>query len=205
MKLPKQKNNAGFSLIELMAAMVVTLVLLSLVSMMMMSVFGTRRRESQRTDAMTSAKAALNLMSREISNAGYGLTTNGLITADSGSHKLRFRSNVENDNSSTNSANEDVTYYHDTVNQALMRYDPQATPQTSVVINGVSEATFEYFDYSGSSSTPTQKLVPSDNTGKIRINVTVQLDDVEGQMDEQIVSFTSEVTLRNSKYMLKLY
>ena len=97
MKSSKQKNDAGFSLIEMMAAMVVTLVLLSLVSTMMMSVFGTRRRESQRTDAMTSAKAALNLMSREISNSGYGLTTNGLIAADSDSHKLRFRSNVEND------------------------------------------------------------------------------------------------------------
>lgn len=201
----KQKNDAGFSLIEMMAAMVVTLVLLSLVSTIMMSVFGIRRRESQRTDAMTSAKAALNLMSREISNAGYGLTTNGIIAADSDFRKLRFRSNIENDNSSTNSSSEDITYYHDTVNKAVVRYDPHATPQTSVVINGVSEATFEYFDYSGSSSTPTQKLIPSNNTGKIRINVTVRLDNIEGQMDDQIVSFTSEVTLRNSKYILKLY
>jgi prepilin-type N-terminal cleavage/methylation domain-containing protein len=205
MKLPKQKKNAGFSLIELMAAMVVTLILLSLISMILMSTFGTRRRESQRTDAMTSAKAALNLMSREISNAGYGLTTNGIVVADSDFHKLRFRTNIENDNSSTNSPNEDVMYYHDAVNETVMRYDRNGTPQVSVLINGVSEASFEYFDYSGSSSTSTQKLVPSNNTGRIRINVTVRLDDVEGQVEEQAVSFTSEVTLRNSKYMLKLY
>ena len=205
MKFSKLKNNRGFSLIELLIAMAITLVLLGLVSMMMKSVFGTRRRESQRTDAMTSAKAALNLMSREISNSGFGLKTNGLITADSDSHKLRFRTNIENDNSSTNSPNEDVTYYHDAVNEAVVRFDPRGAPQTSVVINGVSEATFEYFDYSGSSSTPVQKLTASNNTGKIRINVTVRLDDVDGQIDDQIVSFTSEVTLRNSKYMLKLY
>lgn len=205
MKFTKQRKEAGFSLIEMLIVMVVTIMLLSLVSLLMTSAFGTRQRESQRTDALSSSKTALNIMSREVSNAGFGLTSNGLIVADSDAHKLRFRTNVDNTDSNTNSPGEDVTYYYDSINRSIVRYDPHDSPQNSVVINQVSEVTFNYFDYSGSSSTPTQQSIPSNNTGKIRITVTVQMDNVGSQMDDQTISFVSEVTLRNSKYMLNIY
>lgn len=199
------KQQAGFSLIELLTAMVVTLILLSMVSIILTSAFGTRRRESQRADAMTSAKAALNLMSREISNAGYGLTSNGIVTADSNNRKLRFRTNVENTDSTTNSLNEDITYFYDAANESVVRFDPRGTPQTSVIVNGVSEVSFDYFDYTNGNPNPTQNTSPSENTGRIRINVVVRLENIDGQVDGQTISYTSEVTLRNSNYMLKLY
>ena len=204
MKLRRNKNESGFSLIELIISMTITLVLLGLASGLLSGALSTRKRESRKTDALTSSQAALNLLSREIGNSGYGLTTNGIVTADSNPQMLHFRSNVENGDATTNSPGEDLTYYFDEDTQSIVRYDPNDNPQTAVIVNRISDVTFQYFDYNGT-STPTQQTIPTNNTGRVRINITVQLEPVEGQPDNQIVSFTSDVTLRNSKYMLKQY
>lgn len=205
MKLPKSKKNQGFSLLELIISMTITLTLLGVVSTLLVGAIGTRDRESRRTDAMTSAQAALNVMSREIANAGYGLTNNGIVTADSNTQKLHIRSNTQNNDLVTNSPGEDVMYYFNEDTDSIIRYDANDNPQMSVVINRVSNITFQYFDYIGNSSIPTQQVIPTNNTGRVRINVTVQLPPVQGQPDNDTVTFTSDVTLRNSNYMLNQY
>jgi prepilin-type N-terminal cleavage/methylation domain-containing protein len=211
MKKNKPKPNAGFSILELIVAMTVILICLGIVSTLIGRAFSVRARESQRTDALTSAQAALNVISREISNAGFGIYTgtsnrtasNGIIAADSNDKRIHFRANIENVGPvggetvvSTNEAGEDITY---------VRYDPNDEPQTSVVINRISDVTFQYFDYVGTNSTGTAVTVPTNNTGRVRITVKVQLDAVHGQPNPLDVTFTSEVTLRNSKYMLNQY
>lgn len=201
----KKINDKGFSLLELIIAMAFTLVLLGIVSTLFTAAVGTRSRQSRRTDALTSAQAALNVMSREISNSGYGLTNNGMVPSDSHQQRLHFRSNVVNTDSSTNSAGEDVTYFYDANTQSIVRFDANDAPQTSIVVNRISNITLTYFDYNGSSSTPVQRTSPTSSTGRIRINVTVQLEDVAGQPVNQSVAFTSDVTLRNSDYMLFQY
>jgi prepilin-type N-terminal cleavage/methylation domain-containing protein len=205
MKKVKDTKNKGFSLIELLVAMTITLILLGVATSLFAGALGTRNRESRKTDALTSARAALSAISREIGNAGYGMTTNGVVTSDSGAQKLRFRANINNEDWSTNRAGEDVTYFFDSATQSIVRYDPNATPNTSVIVNRISNVSFSYFDYVGSNSTPTTATTPTPNTGRVRITVTVKLEDVVGQPKNQSVTFTSDVTLRNSPYMLNQY
>lgn len=212
-KRNKNKKNTGFSLLELMVAMTIMLVLLGIASSLFARALNIRSRESRRTDALTSAQAALNVISREVANTGYGLQNNGLIAGDSGEKRVRFRANLDNTNSCTTERGEDVTYYFDALNQSIMRYERYAaTPcgtdiltETSVVVNGISEVNFKYFDYVGSNSSPTQQTVPTLNTGRITLNVTVNLENVRDQPSNQKVSFTSDITLRNSVYMLNQY
>jgi len=185
--------------------MMFTLILLGIVSTLFTAAVGTRSRQSRRTDALTSAQAALNVMSREISNSGYGLKTNGMVPADSNQQRLHFRSNVVNTDSSTNSPGEDVTYFYDADSRSIVRFDPNDSPATSIIVNRISSITLTYFDYLGSDSTPTQGTAPTSATGRIRINVSVQLENVVGQPANQTVTFTSDVTLRNSDYMLFQY
>lgn len=225
----RNKKNAGFSLIELMIAMTVMLVLLGLVSTLFSRALGVRARESRRTDALTSAQAALNVMSREIANSGFGLynngnerrALNGIVVADSNAKKIHFRSNIFNikpvsplPDDNIGKPGEDITYFFDSVTDSIVRYDRYAVlnqttglydPQTSVIVNRISDVTFEYFNYSGSSSTPTVTAAPTINTGRVRITVLVRLEPVEGQPDNQTVKFSSDVTLRNSSYMLNQY
>lgn len=205
MEKAKDAQNKGFSLIELMIAMAITLILMGLATTLFAGALGTRSRESRKTDAITSARAALSAISREIGNSGYGMTTNGIVTGDSGAQRIHFRANLFNGDSTTNSEGEDVTYFFDSTTQSIVRYDPNATPTTSVIVNRISNVTFSYFDYVGSNSTPTQSSTPSNNTGRVRLTVTVQLEPVQGQPANQTITFTSDVTLRNSTYMLNQY
>lgn len=205
MKESKDTKEQGFSLIELMIAMGITLALMGVATSLFAGALGTRSRESRKTDAITSARAALNAISREISNSGYGLTENGIVLADSGAQKIHFRANLFNDDYETDSVGEDVTYFFDSATQSIVRYDPHTTPKTSVIVNRISNVTFKYFNYTAASSTPTETTTPTANTGRVQITVTVKLEPVIGQPSNQTITFTSDVTLRNSTYMLNQY
>src|SRR5919106_2731501 len=110
-----QHLEGGFSLIELLIAMTITLTVLGLTSGLLASSFNTRSRENQRSDALADAQRALNIMTREIANTGFGLTDNGIVAADSGATTIRVRANLNAfDGESTsllvNDRNEDVKY-----------------------------------------------------------------------------------------------
>jgi len=219
----KSKNQGGFSLLELMVAMVVMLILMGIVSQLLAGSLSIRARESQKTDALSSAQAALNVMSRDISNSGFGiysgassrLASNGIIAVDSNANRLHLRANINNTGPitvpagstvlSTNLPGEDITYFLDAATDSIVRFDPNDNPQTSVLVNRISSVTFTYFDYSGSSSAGTVVTTPTNNTGRVRITLIVRLDPVYGQPNPSSVTFTSDVTLRNSNYMLNQY
>jgi prepilin-type N-terminal cleavage/methylation domain-containing protein len=201
-------SSKGFSLIEMLITMTIMLVILGIASTLLGRGLMINSRERQRSDAISSARAALDSVSRELANAGFGLKDsvtgagiNGIIPADSSSNKVRFRSNFINDTTTT--AGEDVTYFWDGTSNSILRYD-RITNSTTIIINRISTVTFQYFDYSGGSSVPTSVTTPTLNTGRVRITITVNLDPVPN-MPAQSVILTSDVTLRNSSYMLNQY
>jgi prepilin-type N-terminal cleavage/methylation domain-containing protein len=212
---------AGFSLIELILSMTIMLILLSIVSVMISKSMSIRAREGQTTDALAASQAALNVMSREISNSGFGLyddtstrnANNGIILTDSNDHRIHFRANLFNtapytetmDPGATSDPGEDVTYFFDSATKSIVRYDPNDTPQTSVIVNRISNVTFAYFNYTAGGPPPTASTTtPTVTTGRIEITVEVQLDPVVGQPD-RTVRFTSQVNMRNSRFMLSQY
>ena len=201
-----------------MIAMTVTVVLMSVVAALMSRALGVKSRESSRTDALTSAQAALNVMSREIANSGFGLAdnfgsihNNGVVLADSSSNKLRVRSNYNNSADggghpdTTGDVGEDVTYYFDSSADSIVRHDPAQNPSTTYLVNRISSVNFVYYNYTGSNSTPTETTTPTIDTSRVKITVTVLLEAVQGQPTGQTVTLTSDVTLRNSHYMMSQY
>lgn len=227
MKPQFKKGTAGFSLVELLITMTIMLIALSIVSMVMSRAFSVRARESRTSDALSSAQAAISVMSREISNSGFGLynnptdrvADNGIVIADSSANKIRVRSNLANAGGTAsspgpstlilNEPGEDVAYFFDNATDSIVRYDPNAlgvgVPQTSVVVNKISNVTFEYYNYAGGTSASTLVTTPTADTGRVRIVVDVVLEPVAGQPDNQRVTFASDVTLRNNNYMLSQY
>jgi prepilin-type N-terminal cleavage/methylation domain-containing protein len=210
------KRQVGFSILELMIAMTIILIVLGLVMTLFGKSLGSRQRESSRTDALTAAQAALNVISREVANSGYGLkleddarADNGLVDTDSDAQTIHFRANTTNDNIELTDPGEDVTYYYEPGTQSILRYDANGNgpgdPQTSIVINRISSLNFQYHDYSGVNPVPTIDDVPTVNTGRVRVTVTVNLERVIGEANPQNVVLVSDVTLRNSEYMLQQY
>lgn len=211
-----RRKKAGFTIVELMFAMTIILVILGLVMTLFGRSLSTRQRESSRTDALTAAQAALNVISREVANSGYGLriqadaiADNGLVVADSDEETIHFRSNTTNDNIALTDRGEDVTYYYEPGTQSILRYDKNGggpgVPMTSIVINRISSLSFEYFDYIGNNPVPTVDVTPTAQTGRVRVKVSVKLEAVLGQINPQDVVLVSDVTLRNSEYMLQQY
>lgn len=205
MKKPnKNTKESGFSILELIIAMTIMLIVLGLVSTLFAKSLATRQRESSRTDALTSAQAALNVISRELANSGYGLAGNGIVLGtDSDAGKLHFRSNIVNNNETFNDPGENITYYFDPATQSILRHDANGT--TSTIINRISSLAFGYFDYVGTNPVTGPNLTPTVNTGRIRVRVSVSLPAIQGQVNPQDVVLVSDVTLRNSNYMLRQY
>ena len=205
-------TESGFTLVELILSLAMTLIILGVAVATFSSALSTRSREGSVSDALTSAQAALNVMTREVGNAGYGLFTNGIVTSDCAANPcnryLRVRSNYINSDTATNAWGEDVAYYYDATSQSVVRYDVN-TGFVSGVINRVSQVDFQYYDYTsdstGSVVVSGPNAAPTANTGKVNIHLTVQLPDVVGQPSGRTQSFNSDITLRNAPFMRSTY
>lgn len=90
-------GEAGFSLVELIVAMGITLVIMGLASSLASQSFSVQTRENQRSTALADAQGALNLITREITNAGYGLKSNGIYTAQSDDETITVLSDFDLD------------------------------------------------------------------------------------------------------------
>jgi hypothetical protein len=188
--------------------MLISLVILGVAVGTFSAALHSREREASRVDALTSAQAALNVMSREIGNSGFGLKTNGLVFGNSDGQHLRVRSNVGNNDAVTEASGEDITFFYDAGSESVVRYDAN-TGFASGVINRVSYVDFQYFDYtadSGGVVTVTgPNSTPTANTARVNIKLTVVLPDVVGQPVNQQVTFNSDITLRNAPFMRNNY
>jgi prepilin-type N-terminal cleavage/methylation domain-containing protein len=212
-KQADRRAEAGFSLIELMVALGVTLVIMVVASRMLAQTMAVRARENQRSEAVADVQRALQTMTREISNAGVGMTNNGLVDTDSDSLSIRVRANLNAFcgptattacNSNTDDPGEDVVYavINNTTggagdNQRLItRQDIKSGNAVSALANRIDDLRLDYLKLDG-----TTAATPS-AAQKVRITVTVTLPAVgspkaPGYQPASQVQLVSEAVLRN--------
>lgn len=213
-----RRPDAGFSLIELMVAMTITLGVLGLTTGLLASSFNVRARENQKTDALADTQRALNIMSREIANAGFGLSSNGLVAADSGETAIRVRANLnafdgQTSSNSISDRNEDVIYslYTAGSDSYIVRLDIGTQNQTTVLANRVDSLKIRYYaakvDYTlGGNcdiSTASSEVTLKSDTKYIVISVCVELTargqpGSPGYQPASRVQLVSDVYLRNA-------
>ena len=168
--LKSKQTEAGFSLIELIIAMTITLVVLGIATTLIAQSLNVRARANDNVDALADAERALNIMSREIAQAGFNLTDNGIVAADSvtdanGNSTIRIRANLNKFDTSKSTAarngigdpaaaagedaGEDIKYYiYPTTNTTLLaRYDAyeNSGPNSSVLANRLDALHIHYF------------------------------------------------------------
>ncbi len=217
-KPANKRPEGGFSLVELLIAMSISLVILGVASTLLATSFKVRSRENARTDSIADVQRGLNIMARELAIGGYGFdpASNGLVVGDSDGSSIRVRSNLNRYSAGSltiESENEDVKYFVDTTNDQnyLVRYDRFATgAQATVLANRIDDLDVVYW-----SPTNTALDVAADpsqvaNAIGVRITVAVDLPAVgvpgsPGYQPETIMRLTSDVTLRNKSQNLTTY
>jgi type II secretory pathway pseudopilin PulG len=135
-----ERGQAGFSLLELIVAMGITILLTGLASALLAGSFSMRARENQKTEALADAQRGLNLMTREIANSGYG--------------SIRVRANLnaslgETTSNSTTDRDEDIKYLlwadPDNVNSFIVRLDVNSSAQEMILANRVDSMKLRYY------------------------------------------------------------
>jgi len=216
-----KNTSAGFSLLELLIAMVITMALMTAATTLLAQALRVRSRENQKSDALADAQRALNIMSREIANTGFNMTGNGIVVADSGSNSLRIRSNLNRYDTSATTASrdgivdpyEDIKYFVNLADETkyLVRYDPYGNGKT-VLANRIDGMTIHYFDQKVTYTAPaggsditgaSAAEVTPGNAKYIVIAIAVTLDAVgqpgsPGYQPPYSVLLCSDVTLRNT-------
>src|SRR5262245_16914198 len=152
----KHNEQSGFSLLELLIAMALTITLMTAATTLLASSLRIRTRENQKSDALADTQRALNTMSREIADSGFNLSTNGIVAADSGLHKVRIRSNLNKYDYSVGvldasrndviDPNEDIGYFTNIADNTkyLVRHDQYGTG-SSVLANRIDSMSLHYF------------------------------------------------------------
>ena len=218
----QNRTDRGFSLLELLIAMAITVLLLGIGSSILMGSFNIRHREDQVSDALADAQRAVNIMSREIANAGFNLSTNGIVPGDSDSSSIRIRSNLNRyvatadafSQANVIDPGEDIKYFVNTADNTnyLVRYDPNETEtaQKTVLANRLDSLRVHYFAQQVSYSTsgcditdPSAAEVAPEAARYIVIAVCVQLDEYgtpgsPGHQPATNVLLATDVTLRNA-------
>ena len=166
MKTRRSNNQAGFSLIELILAMAITLTVLGLSSSLLAAGFHSRSREDRKSDGIADVQRALNIMTREISNSGLKLPSglgavagNGIVTNDTDNQSIRIVSNLNGMPDSTNGFYEDpdvedtdedlkfLMYIDNDLGQRyIVRYERNGSNQTTVLANRIDSLVFRYYD-----------------------------------------------------------
>ena len=219
----KLNSQSGFSLIELVIAMSVTIVIATIASTLVAQSFRMRAREDARSDAIADAQRALNIVSREIANSGFGLVDNGIVPGDTGPGSIRFRANlnaytVDADGNAVEGAgfvqdrDEDVKYtmYNDDAanRHYLVRYDAILGKEdqregTTVLANRLDSFQLQYFDSSNTELDVVANPLAVASAWKVRITVGVILP-AEGQPNspgyqpQSTIDLVSDVVLRNA-------
>jgi hypothetical protein len=146
--------------------MAITMVIMTLSCGLIAAGFNMRSREDRKSDAIADVQRALNIMTREISNAGLKLpsglpaiASNGIVANDSDTDELRIVSNLNGlpDPANGFAVDTDVTdidedlkflmYVDAALGQRyIVRYEKNGTNQTTVLANRIDSLVFRYYD-----------------------------------------------------------
>lgn len=198
----QKSTQPGFSILELVIAMAITLSVMAAATTLLATSLRTRGRENTRSEALAATQRALNIMSREIGNSGYGLTDNGIVIGDSGASSIRVRANIDND-SSLGGVDEDIRYVLQNPNGvtgSIVRYDNSGGGNVVLATN-ISALQLTYFDANGNT------IASAVNYGNAeRLTVEVRVDLPAGlEQPASTVKLVSDVALRNAPNTLESF
>ncbi|MFV9690407.1 MAG: PilW family protein [Desulfobacteria bacterium] len=188
-----KNRERGFSLIELLIAMTLGLIVLGAIS----SVFLTQRQtydaQEQIADMVQTARAAMDMMSREIRMAGYNPANAGFNGITYASSQLQIQADINGDGNTSSDPNENITYTYDAKN---FRIDRNTGSGGQPFADNIEAFNFVYLEADG--TTEVNTFANTGNIRQIRITITARTSKIDRALgDYRRYTLTSLVTPRN--------
>lgn len=147
-----ENRERGFTLVELLAALALSLIILTALSATFVFQSRTYDAQEQAAQMVQTARAAMDMVTREVRMAGYnprGVTFDGIALDNTA---LRIRADLNGDGD-TNDANEYVVYTYDNANERINRqYWVFAMAVSQPFAENISNASVTYLDGTGSAA-----------------------------------------------------
>jgi type IV pilus assembly protein PilW len=183
-------RNNGFTLLELLAAIFITAILMAGLYSVFVSQQVAFSAQEQIAELNQNMRAAMDLMTREIRLAGYkksGAIFNGIATAQPTT--IRILADLDQ-NGDTIGPNEDITYSYDGPNLQIWRKNSSLP-----IADNITNLTFVYTLADGTTTSSTADLAA---IRKVTISITARTaypDQATGHY--RTLTLTSDVTPRN--------
>ena len=175
---------SGFSLIELIITLTITLTVLGLAFTLLAQALNTNVREDRQASVLSDSNQGLGRMAEELANAGFGLSTNGIVAADSNEDQIRIRANLnslmkQTTSNSVSDRGEDVEFMLATnaAGETYLVREDIALGTTSILASSVDNT-----DIDGDGEGDGLNFVYLDSTSAVvdpdqadRVNVTLRL------------------------------
>ncbi len=205
--IARRASAEGFTLFELLVSMLLTSIIMAAAYSVFRVQTHTVKVQENRLDAQEYARSVLDMMVREIRNAGYlpvgactttPANTNGIITASSQTFRFVYDSNAAN---GCADADENIEYRFDSTGcpagfgDIKRKTTNPANDQPLTDCNVASSFSLTY--YAKDSTTPLSPVVLA-NIQRISISLTVQSKNADPVFGGQLnATMTSNADLRN--------
>jgi type IV pilus assembly protein PilW len=174
-----RNNERGFTLVELLIAMTIGLIIMTALS----STFLMQRKiydvQEQVAEMVQTARAAMDMMTREIRMAGYNPTGAGFDGITYDAHQLQIQANIDDDENIINAdgsydENENITYTYYDENSAYPYQIKRKTDNGNFVsfAENIEEFTFVYLKADGVTEVTTS--AENDDIRQIKITITAR-------------------------------
>ena len=191
---PRRRREGGFTFINLLVSMGISGIVLSTVTTTFVSQSQSYDAQEQIVEMQQNARAAMDIMTREIRMAGYSPTGASIVGVHYHSDKIHIRADITGDGDN-NDPNEDIKYSYDAANLRIQR-DAKAGIQPFA--ENIQAFTFAYFDNNGNATTNSAAI------RQIQITITARTAEINRNYPfnggYQTYRLTSLVTPRNLAY-----
>jgi len=185
----------GFSLIELMAAITISAIVLGAITATFISQIRSYDAQEQINGMQQAARAAMVMITREVRMAGYN--TNTTLTFDGITYdttQIRVQANLNGD-ADTGDADEDIIYAYDPVDDVITR---ETGGSTNTLVENIEDFTFPYLNESGGAATTSGEIQ------QIQVTITARTAKIDPNYTPnggyRTYTLTSLITPRNLAY-----
>jgi len=193
---PRRRREGGFTFINLLVSMGISGIALSAVTTTFVSQSQSYDAQEQIVEMQQNARAAMDLITREVRMAGFDPTVAGFDGVHHHSNYIHIRADLNGDGDKDDT-NEDLRYRYDSTNDLIERDDDDHNNWTTLTEN-IQAFNFDFLDSNGNSTTTSADI------RQIQITITARTAEINRNYPSnggyQTYRLTSLVTPRNLAY-----